>query len=162
MHICTIFVNSSCFPKRPQKLTKSSPSIWHLQLTVKISSNFMAFLENMNFKIFLPNIKLSQIAILCPNKTDSFFLLYFSLCFRQYPYIAKYICFAYAPACCDTFVLMVSKTFCFETSRLGVFIQIYLTVGMINDCKAKIKLCMYKAYMASNSSLHIVRVVTVF
>ena len=66
------------------------------------------------------------------------------------------------PACCDTFVLMVSKTFCFETSRLGVFIQIYLTVGMINDCKAKIKLCMYKAYMASNSSLHIVRVVTVF
>ena len=58
------------------------------------------------------------------------------------------------PACCDTFVLMVSKTFCFETSRLGVFIQIYLTVGMINDCKAKIKLCIYKAWMASNSSLH--------
>ena len=33
---------------------KSSPSIWHLlhnvKLTVKISSIFVAFLENMNFK----------------------------------------------------------------------------------------------------------------
>ena len=35
-------------------MTKSSPSIWHLlysiKSTVKISSNFMAFLENINFK----------------------------------------------------------------------------------------------------------------
>ena len=33
---------------------KSSPSIWHLlhnvKSTVKISSNFVAFLENINFK----------------------------------------------------------------------------------------------------------------
>ena len=38
---------------RPQKLTKSSPSIWHYVLsvksTVKISSIFVAFLENTNF-----------------------------------------------------------------------------------------------------------------
>ena len=37
----------------PQNLTKSSPSIWHLprtvKSTVKISSNFVAFLENTNF-----------------------------------------------------------------------------------------------------------------
>ena len=34
---------------------KSSPSIWHLlrnvKLTVKISSIFVAFLENMNFNV---------------------------------------------------------------------------------------------------------------
>ena len=40
---------SSGFLKKPQKLTKSSPSIWHLlhnvKLTVKISSIFVAFLE---------------------------------------------------------------------------------------------------------------------
>ena len=39
--------------RRPQKLTKSSPSIWQYVLTVKstmkISSIFVAFLENMNF-----------------------------------------------------------------------------------------------------------------
>ena len=44
---------SSCFLIRPQKLTKSSPSIWHyvvsVKSTVKISSIFVAFLENMNF-----------------------------------------------------------------------------------------------------------------
>ena len=42
-----------CFLRRPQNLTKSSLSIWHLlhnvKLTVKISSVFVAFLENMNF-----------------------------------------------------------------------------------------------------------------
>ena len=45
----------SCFLRRPQKLTKSSLSIWHLlhnvKSTVKISSIFVAFLEDMNFKI---------------------------------------------------------------------------------------------------------------
>ena len=44
---------SSCFVRRPQNLTKSSPSIWHLQHTVKsmvkITSIFVAFLENTNF-----------------------------------------------------------------------------------------------------------------
>ena len=43
-----------CFLKRPQKMTKPSPSIWHLlhivKSTVKISLIFVAFLENMNFK----------------------------------------------------------------------------------------------------------------
>ena len=45
---------SSCFLRRPQKLTKSSPSIWHLlhnvKSTEKISSIFVAFLENTNLK----------------------------------------------------------------------------------------------------------------
>ena len=45
---------SSYFLRRPQKLTKSSPLIWHLlhnvKSTVKILSIFVAFLENMNFK----------------------------------------------------------------------------------------------------------------
>ena len=40
------------FLRRPPKWTKSSPSIWHLlhsvKSTVKISSIFVAFLENMN------------------------------------------------------------------------------------------------------------------
>ena len=48
------FWQSSWFPRRPQNLTKSSLSIWQLldnvKLTVKISSIFVAFLENMNFK----------------------------------------------------------------------------------------------------------------
>ena len=36
--------------KRPQKLTKSSPSIWHLLHTVKSTVKiFVAFLENTNF-----------------------------------------------------------------------------------------------------------------
>ena len=43
-----------CFLRRPQKLTKYSLLIWHLlhnvKSTVKISSIFVAFLENMNFK----------------------------------------------------------------------------------------------------------------
>ena len=42
------------FSKMTTNLTKSSPSIWHLlhniKSTVKISSIFVAFLENMNFK----------------------------------------------------------------------------------------------------------------
>ena len=41
------------FSKKATKLTKSSPSIWHyvvsVKPTVKISSIFVAFLENMNF-----------------------------------------------------------------------------------------------------------------
>ena len=45
---------SLCFiVRRPQNVTKSSPSIWHLldnvKLTVKILSIFVAFLENKNF-----------------------------------------------------------------------------------------------------------------
>ena len=44
---------SSCSLRRPQKMMKSSPSIWHLlhnvKFTLKISSIFVAFLENMNF-----------------------------------------------------------------------------------------------------------------
>ena len=43
-----------CFLRRPQKLTKSSRLIWHyvvsVKSTVKISSFFVAFLENINFK----------------------------------------------------------------------------------------------------------------
>ena len=42
------------FVRRSRKLTKSSPSIWHLlhsvKSTVKISSIFVASIENMNFK----------------------------------------------------------------------------------------------------------------
>ena len=45
---------SSCFLRRPQKLTKSSLSIWHyvvsVKSTVKILSSFVAFLENTNIK----------------------------------------------------------------------------------------------------------------
>ena len=45
---------SSYFLIRPQKSTKSSPSIWQyvvrVKSTVKISSIFVAFLENTNFK----------------------------------------------------------------------------------------------------------------
>ena len=41
------------FLRRPQKMMKSSPSIWryvvNVKSTVKISSIFVAFLENMNF-----------------------------------------------------------------------------------------------------------------
>ena len=41
------------FSKKATKIKKSSPSIWHLlhnvKSTVKISSIFAAFLENMNF-----------------------------------------------------------------------------------------------------------------
>ena len=51
---------SSYFLRRPRKLTKSSPSIWHLlhsvKLTVKISSTFVAFWENMNFKLKRVNL----------------------------------------------------------------------------------------------------------
>ena len=43
------------FLRRPQKSTKPSPLIWHLlhnvKSTVKISSNFLAFLENMKFNL---------------------------------------------------------------------------------------------------------------
>ena len=44
---------SLCFLRRPQKMTKSSPSIWHLlhnvKLMVNILSFFVAFLESLNF-----------------------------------------------------------------------------------------------------------------
>ena len=47
---------SSCFLRRPQKLMKSSPSIWHylvkVKSMVKISSFFVAFLENTNFNTY--------------------------------------------------------------------------------------------------------------
>ena len=60
--------------RRPQKLTKSSPSIWHnvvsVKLTVKISSIFVAFLENTNFKI---NIS-TQIHWLQNCKFETFWL----------------------------------------------------------------------------------------
>ena len=53
-----------CF-LRPQKLTKSSPSIWHLlhnvKSTVKISSIFVAFLENMNFKYMDQNTIIKRV-----------------------------------------------------------------------------------------------------
>ena len=43
------------FSKKATNLTKSSPSIWRYVVsvtsTVKISSIFVAFLENMNFKV---------------------------------------------------------------------------------------------------------------
>ena len=52
----SIDVQNSCFLRRPQKLTKSSTSVWHLlhnvKLTVKILSIFVAFLENLNFKSY--------------------------------------------------------------------------------------------------------------
>ena len=42
-----------CFLRRPQKLTKSSPSIWQYVVSVKsmgkILTNYVAFLENTNF-----------------------------------------------------------------------------------------------------------------
>ena len=42
------------FSTKAQKFMKSSPSIWHyvvsVKLTVNISPIFVAFLENMNFK----------------------------------------------------------------------------------------------------------------
>ena len=45
-------LESSYFPRRPQKLTKSSPSIWHLlhnvKCTAKIFVKFVAFLKNIN------------------------------------------------------------------------------------------------------------------
>ena len=45
---------SSCFLRKPRKLMKSSPSIWHhivsVKWTVNISSIFVAFLENTNFQ----------------------------------------------------------------------------------------------------------------
>ena len=48
-----------CFLRRPQKFTKSSPSIWHLlhnvKSLVKIFSIFVAFLENINFTMGLGN-----------------------------------------------------------------------------------------------------------
>ena len=54
------------FLRRPQKLSKSSPSFWHLlhnvKLTVKIWSIFVAFLENTIFKnrsVFLPDLLLN-------------------------------------------------------------------------------------------------------
>ena len=51
-----------CFQRRPQNLTKSSPSIWHLlhtfKSTVKISPFFMAFLESTNF--IRTNLKVSK------------------------------------------------------------------------------------------------------
>ena len=47
------FWNQFSKMRRPQKLTMSSPSIWHyvvsIKSTVKISSIFLAFLENTNF-----------------------------------------------------------------------------------------------------------------
>ena len=47
------FTFSSCFLRRPRKLTKSSPSIWRflhsVKSTVKISSIFVPFLGNINF-----------------------------------------------------------------------------------------------------------------
>ena len=50
------------FSKKPQNLTKSSPSIWHLlhtvKSTVKISSIIVAFLENTNFTLKPKNSKL--------------------------------------------------------------------------------------------------------
>ena len=58
-----LFTKSSRFLRRQQKLTKSSLSILNLlhntKSKVKISSIFVAFLENMNFsKIHSCNIKL--------------------------------------------------------------------------------------------------------
>ena len=49
-----IFITTITWPlRRPQKLTKSSLSIWHyvvsVKSTVKISLIFVAFLENTNF-----------------------------------------------------------------------------------------------------------------
>ena len=49
-----LYLENSCFLRRPQKLMKSSPSIWRslhsVKLTVKILSIFVAFSENVNFK----------------------------------------------------------------------------------------------------------------
>ena len=60
--ICACYIRillclwSSCFLRRPQKSMKSSPSIWHyvvdVKSTVKVSSIFVAFLENMNFNAY--------------------------------------------------------------------------------------------------------------
>ena len=65
---------SSCFLRRPQKLKKSSLLIWHLlhnvKLKLKISSNFVAFLENTNFT----KVKSRQIWQ-CAPKAWAFFRL---------------------------------------------------------------------------------------
>ena len=67
-----------CFLRRPQKLTKSSPSIWHLlhnfKWTVKISSIFVAFLENITYLIWWPYFESSlspSIAVWCCDSSTS-------------------------------------------------------------------------------------------
>ena len=55
------YSESSCFLRRPHKLTKSLPPIWlyvvSVKLTVKISLIFVAFLENANFNIYWYNLQ---------------------------------------------------------------------------------------------------------
>ena len=58
----------------------------------------------------------------CPNKTDSFFFLYFSLCFLQYPYIAKYglrsMLWHFCANGVENLLLWDIATWCFYTDLL--------------------------------------------
>ena len=67
------------FMWRAQNLTKCSPSIWryvvNVKSTVKISSNFVAFLENINFKLcygFRIYLFPGQEVILCISMSELF------------------------------------------------------------------------------------------
>jgi hypothetical protein len=76
-----------CFPRRPQKLMKSSTQTWHLlhnvKSTVKISSIFVAFLGNMNFNTIstrvCPRPPLDFLTFLRPCeylKRDAYFMCF--------------------------------------------------------------------------------------
>ena len=93
------FLVKLCFLRRPQNLTKSTPSIWHyivsVKLTVKILSIFVAFFENLNFKDFSiyrfwvqsglnssaykVYLYVLQTNKLCTQLTTKFFLYFLSL-----------------------------------------------------------------------------------
>ena len=72
---------SSCFLRRPQKMTKSSPLIRHYVVSVKsmvnISSIFVGFLENMKFDAVHPVTVLDPIWV-SRNLTssDEFFVAF--------------------------------------------------------------------------------------
>jgi hypothetical protein len=74
---------SSCFLRRPQKLTKLS--IWRLlhtvKLTVKIFSIFVAFSENVNFNIQVIFYKINAATVFLQSnqnlKTDGHFICTF-------------------------------------------------------------------------------------
>ena len=67
-------VYSARFQRKPQKLTKSSPSIGQyvatIKLTVKISSIFVAFLENMKFKCLWTQVISKIITKVVSHPTD--------------------------------------------------------------------------------------------
>ena len=76
---CKTRFKSFLFLRRPQNLTKSSPSIWHLlhsvKSTVKILPIFVSFLENMNFKRILER---------CGIQTSSLFVKIWLVCIDEF------------------------------------------------------------------------------